>query len=110
MLTSGAFLTISINKSMKCHCSDVVFDGGIGGTSKLFLTEAIKALIANIWPANNLKFATLAMAVAKMSGKIERSSRLNAGRHELELYHLYNFCEELLTYQQYIKYKKKPQC
>ena len=38
------------------------------------LFEAIKALIADIWPANN--FATLAMAVAMMSGKIERSSRL----------------------------------
>jgi len=77
MLTSGAFLTISINNSMKkCHCSDVVFDSGTEGTSKLFLTKAIKALIAYIWPANNLKFATLAMAVAAMSGKIERSSRL----------------------------------
>ena len=60
----------------ECHCSDVVFDSGIGGTSKLFLTEAIKALIADIWPDNNLKFATLAMAMAMMSGKIERSSRL----------------------------------
>ena len=39
----------------------------------------------------------------------EELETLNAGGHELELYHLYNFCEELLTYQEHIKYKR-PQC
>ena len=40
----------------------------------------------------------------------EELETLNAGGHELGLYLLYNFCEELLTYQEHIKYKKRPQC
>jgi len=40
----------------------------------------------------------------------EELETLNAGGHEFDLYHLYNFCEELLIYQEHIKHKKKPQC
>jgi len=32
----------------------------VGGTSKSFLIEAIKALIADIWPTNDLTFAVAA--------------------------------------------------
>jgi len=37
-----------------------MFVSGIGSTSKSFLIEAIKALITNIWPTDDLTFAVAA--------------------------------------------------
>ena len=52
------------HEEKKCHCSDLkplrMFVSGVGGTGKSFLIEAIKALIADIWPTNNLTCAVAA--------------------------------------------------
>ena len=52
------------HEEKKCHCSDLkplrTFVSGVGGTGKSFLIEAIKALIADIWPTNDLTCAVAA--------------------------------------------------
>jgi len=37
-----------------------MFVSGFGGTGRSFLIEVIKALIADIWPTNDLMFAVAA--------------------------------------------------
>ena len=37
-----------------------MFVSGVGGTGKSFLIEAIKALITDIWPTDDLTFAVAA--------------------------------------------------
>ena len=36
-----------------------MFVSGVGGTGKSFVIEAIKALITNIWPTDDLTFAVM---------------------------------------------------
>ena len=52
-----------LHEEKKCHCDFKplrMFVSGVGGTGKSFLIEAIKALIADIWPTDDLTCAIAA--------------------------------------------------
>ena len=108
MLTSGAFLTIFINNSMNVTAV----------TSCLTVALEVPASCSNrshqgfncrYLASQQLKICYTGYGNGHDEWNREELETLNAGGHELELHHLYNFCEELLTYQEHIKYKR-PQC
>ena len=51
------------HEANECHCNFKplrMFVSGVGGTGKSFLIEAIKALVASIWPSDSLTCAVAA--------------------------------------------------